>query len=125
MTDTRGPWFDEDAGPLVPAYAVTRGRTTGSPYELDMITLVVTTSRGPSSQSRMDAEYRAILQFCIAPKSVAEISAQLRRPLSVTKILLGDLIADGYIVYRSPSPANTDSVDVNLLRTVLDGIRAL
>ena len=123
MTDTRGPWFDDDAGPLVPAYAVTRGRTSGSPHELDMITLVITAS--DASHALMDAEYRAILQFCVVPKSVAEISAQIRRPLSVTKILLGDLIADGYMVYRSPRPTNADSTDLNLLRTVLDGIRAL
>ncbi|WP_433602435.1 DUF742 domain-containing protein [Nocardia sp. CA-135953] len=124
MTDTGGPWFDDDAGPLVPAYAVTRGRTAGSAHELDMITLVVAAPRGPG-HALIDAEYRVILQYCVVTKSVAEISAYIRRPLSVTKILLGDLIASGHIIYRSPSPMNTDSLDLNLLRTVLDGLRAL
>ncbi|MEU1994071.1 DUF742 domain-containing protein [Nocardia gamkensis] len=124
MTDPREPWFDDDAGPLVPAYAVTRGRTTSNRHELDMITLVITMSTG-LGLTRLEPEYREILQLCGVPKSVAEISAEIRRPLAVTKILIGDLIDDGYVAYRSPRPMNADSADINLLRTVLDGIRAL
>ncbi|MCX4095757.1 DUF742 domain-containing protein [Nocardia sp. alder85J] len=118
------PWFDDDAGPLVPAYALTRGRTSSNRHDLDMITLVVTVSTG-IGLSRLEHEYREIVRFCGVPKSVAEISAEIRRPLAVTKVLVGDLIDDGYVAYRSPRPMNVDSADINLLRTVLDGIRAL
>ncbi|WP_067650724.1 DUF742 domain-containing protein [Nocardia harenae] len=124
MTAQDTPWFDDDAGPLVPAYAVTRGRTRSNSHELDMITLVITMSTG-IGMTRAEPEYREILRLCGVPKSVAEISAAIRRPLAVTKVLIGDLINDGYVAYRSPQPMNADSADINLLRTVLDGIRAL
>ncbi|MET7772544.1 DUF742 domain-containing protein [Nocardia sp. NPDC005366] len=124
MTDPRSPWFDDDAGPLVPAYAVTRGRTSSSRNELDLITLVIAMSTG-IGLTRLEPEYREILQLCSLPKSVAEVSAELHRPLAVTKILLGDLIDDGYLAYRSPRPSEAAANDINLLRTVLDGIRRL
>ncbi|MFI7530313.1 DUF742 domain-containing protein [Nocardia salmonicida] len=124
MTDSREPWFEDDSGPLVPAYAVTRGRTTSSRHELDVITLVITVSTGIGLM-RLEPEYRHIMALCGTPRSVAEIAAGIGRPLAVTKILIGDLIDDGYVAYRSPRPMNADSADINLLRTVLDGIRAL
>ncbi|MFF7944927.1 DUF742 domain-containing protein [Nocardia gamkensis] len=124
MISSRDPWFDDDAGPLVPAYAVTRGRASSARHELDVITLVVAISTG-LGLARLEPEYRDILMLCGEPKSVAEISAGIRRPLTVTKILVGDLIDDGYVACRSPRRTNADSADINLLRTVLDGIRAL
>lgn len=47
MTHPGGQWFDEDAGPLVRPYAVTRGRVMGAGHDLDMLTIVVTTTPCP------------------------------------------------------------------------------
>ena len=41
--------------------------------------------------------WQAIVALCAEPMSVAEISARLRLHLGVTKILVGDLRAAGYL----------------------------
>ncbi|WP_050066352.1 MULTISPECIES: DUF742 domain-containing protein [unclassified Rhodococcus (in: high G+C Gram-positive bacteria)] len=129
MTRIGQSWFDDAAGPLIRPYAVTRGRTVGAGHDLDMLTLVVTVSPAPRLQ-HVESEYAEIIQLCRTAQSVAEVSAHLNLPLAVTKILVGDLIADGLLNFRSP--LNSDSVndisgigDINILQAVLDGIRKL
>lgn len=125
MNPRRQPRFDEAAGPLVRPYAVTRGRTTGNRPELDLITLLLAMDT-QASDTRRDLEYTEIMRICQTPKSVAEVAATLRLPLMVTKILLGDLISDGHLIARSaPLPTMSGSNRLDLLRTVLDGIRSL
>ncbi|HVW42855.1 MAG TPA: DUF742 domain-containing protein [Amycolatopsis sp.] len=125
MTHRREPWFDEEAGPLVRPYAVTRGRTGDARHELDLITLVVAV-RSANGLQRLEPEYGDIVRLCRLPMSVAEVSAKLHLPLVVTKILIGDLIGDGYLIFRSPPPPTTAGPpDIKLLRAVLDGIRKL
>lgn len=115
--------FDEDAGPLVRPYAVTRGRTMGAGYELDMLTVVMTARTAPPLR-RGEPEYPAIVDLCRIPLSVAEVSATLRLPLAVTKILVGDLISEGQLSFREPVQPDADG-RVSMLHAVLDGIRRL
>jgi hypothetical protein len=59
---------------------------------------------------------------------VAEVSARLKLPLAVTKILVGDLIGEGLLNFRAPARTDTDTGgtgELNILRAVLDGIRKL
>lgn len=125
MTGPRERWFDDAAGPLVRPYAVTRGRT-GPRLDLDMITLLVANRWDPNLE-RMGREYADIVRLCGHPLSVAEVSAKLSLPLAVTKILVGDLIEGGYLIFRSPpSPAAIQQTpDISLLQKVLDGVRRL
>ncbi|MFD4295436.1 DUF742 domain-containing protein [Rhodococcus sp. NPDC058505] len=129
MTRMGQSWFDDAAGPLVRPYAVTRGRTVGAGHELDMLTLVVTASHAPRLR-HAEAEYTEILRLCRDAQSVAEVSAHLQLPLAVTKILVGDLITEGQLVFRSPASSDPDDGmaglgDLNILHAVLDGIRKL
>jgi hypothetical protein len=125
MTNPRDAWFDEAAGPLVRPYQVTRGRTTSNWRDLDMITLVVAARWDPNVE-RMGHEHAGIVRMCGNPLSVAEVSAGLSLPLAVTKILIGDLIEAGYLIFRAPpSPAATQTPDLKLLQAVLDGVRKL
>lgn len=125
MTNPRQPWYDDAAGPLIRPYTVTRGRTTSNWRDLDMITLVVA-ARWDSSVDRMGHEHGQIVRLCGHPISVAEISAKLSLPLAVTKILIGDLIEAGYLIFRAPpSPGPSQNHDLNLLQKVLDGVRKL
>jgi hypothetical protein len=119
----RREWFDEAAGPLVRPYAVTRGRTGNIKHDIDLITLVVAMEpAGPLR--RAEPEYADIIRVVETPQSVAEISAKLHLPLLVTKILIGDLIDDGLVDFRAPTPTTSSGVvDINLMRAVLDGIR--
>ncbi|WP_019927348.1 DUF742 domain-containing protein [Nocardia sp. BMG111209] len=124
MTHFGEPWYDDEAGPLVRPYAVTRGRTLGSGRELDMLTVVLTKRTGPPLR-RPEPEYPEILRLCRGPLSVAEVSAMLRLPLAVTKILVGDLIGDGHLDFRPPARTGAGPADLTTLRAVLDGIRRL
>ncbi|WP_330230857.1 DUF742 domain-containing protein [Nocardia sp. NBC_00508] len=124
MIHPREPWFDEAAGPLVRPYALTRGRTTGAGPELDMLTSVVVDHSAPALR-RFEPEYSDILRLCRISQTVAEVSAQLRLPLAVTKILVGDLIGDGQLIFRAPVPTEAGPDDLNILRAVLDGIRKI
>ncbi|MEV6323972.1 DUF742 domain-containing protein [Nocardia sp. NPDC051787] len=124
MTNPREPWFDEAAGPLVRPYALTRGRTTGSGPELDMLTTVVV-DNSATAPRRFEPEYVDILRLCRVSQTVAEVSAQLRFPLAVTKILVGDLIGDGQLIFRAPVPTEAGPDDLKILRAVLDGIRKI
>ena len=125
MSHPRESWYDDEAGPLVRLYAVTRGRGRSARPHLNMLTLVVAEGFGPPP--RPEPEYTSILRLCRTPQSVAEVSAQLHLPLTVTKILIGDLIEEGRLNFRTPPPPPTDNgtPDVGLLQAVLNGIRAL
>jgi hypothetical protein len=127
MTDPRQAWYDEAAGPLVRPFAVTRGRTTSNWRDLDMITLVVA-ARWDRSVERLGHEHATVVRLCGQPVSVAEISARMSLPLAVTKILIGDLIEGGSLIFRAPPSgrgASADTPDLHLLQSVLDGVRRL
>ncbi len=117
-------WFDEDAGPLVRPYALTRGRTRTGRHDLNMITLVVTVRSDADAAFLVEPEYTEILHMCQTPLSVAEVSAKLNLPMAVVKVLLSDLIEQNLVVFRSP-PVRTPTPDRKLLQAVLDGIRRL
>jgi hypothetical protein len=122
MKHGRDSWYDDEAGPLVRPYAVTRGRTR-SARDLNLITLVVTSAY---QNSAMDPEYTEIMRICQYPLSIAEISAKLGLPITVIKILVADLIEQGFLIFSSPpSPLNTETPDMDTLQAVLDGIRRL
>lgn len=124
MTGTRDSWFDDDAGPLVRPYAITRGRTIGAGHDLDMLTIVVR-ARGAPPLRRTEPEYLDIVQLCTEPQTVAEVAAALKLPLAVTKILVGDLIGDSHLIFRTPVQMESGPGDFNILRAVLDGIRKI
>jgi hypothetical protein len=114
-------WFDDAAGPLVRPYAVTRGRTSSPQVELEMITLVVALQPADDpSLPRLDPEHLEILARCRRPTSVAELSAGLALPLSVVKILIGDLIERQLVLFRA-----SVAPDVHVLQAVINGIRRL
>jgi hypothetical protein len=119
----RDNWVDDEAGPLVRPYAMTRGRTVPANRDLDMITLVVAT-KDEIDPATLDADYVAILELCHKPMSVAELSAHLDVPIVVIKVLLSDLLERGEIIARTPA-RNVKVPDMNLLQAVLDGVRRL
>ncbi|MGN2639184.1 DUF742 domain-containing protein [Nocardia takedensis] len=124
MTRKGEPWFDEAAGPLVRPYALTRGRTMGAGQDLDILTVVVVADNAPRLR-RVEPEYAQIVRLCTVPHTVAEVAANMKLPLAVTKILVGDLIGEGHLIFRSPVQPESGPGDLNVLRAVLDGIRKL
>ena len=116
-------WFDEDAGPLVRPFAVTRGRTRPGRYDLDMLTLVV--AIGPHRFLAGEPEHARIHAACQQPLSVAEVSAAVDLPMVVVKVLLSDLIERGELLFRSPPRTLSPQTDRVVLQAVLDGVRNL
>ncbi|MGW6729668.1 DUF742 domain-containing protein [Nocardia sp. NPDC055029] len=124
MHDDEVLWTDDDPGPLVRAFAITRGRAGRNLHDLDMITLVVAIQ--PIGElANLDREYAEILHMCQGrPISIAEISANLNLLLAAVKVLVSDLISSGHVTYRSPNQS-LGNPDVQLLQAVLDGIRSI
>lgn len=50
----------------------------------------------------MQSEHAAILRLCERPTAVVEIAAVLKLPVSITRILLSDLLAAGRLSARHP-----------------------
>lgn len=119
-----GPDHHDDAaaGPLVRPYAMTHGRTRAS-ADFDLITLVVA-ARPPRADEAWEPEHLAILEQARRPVSVAELAAGANLPAGVVRVLLDDLRARGALIVRVPS-ARTSTPDLELLKAVADGLRAL
>lgn len=122
MPSQRQPWFDDDAGPLVRPYTLTGGRTKQSRH-VDIITMVVASGTHLPRQL-VEPEPVRIHELCATPLSVVEIAAELRLPVLVTKILVGDLVEQGHLTLCAPNRSTvTGTTDVGLLQAVLQGIR--
>lgn len=82
-------------------------------------------SGGGSLKSVMP-ELRAIVELCRRMRTVAEISALLKMPLGVVRVLLSDLADQGKIrVYGTGTAHGTGRPDRALLERVLNGLRRL
>ncbi|TMR08506.1 DUF742 domain-containing protein [Nonomuraea turkmeniaca] len=125
--------FDDDDADesLVRPYTITGGRTTSERNDLTLITLVTAISEVSSEAERrlrrMQPEHRTIFALCKRPLAVAEVASALNLPVSVTKILIGDLIETGQMRTRPPLAfAQAGGIpDMTILEAVRDGLRNL
>ncbi|GAA2878280.1 DUF742 domain-containing protein [Streptosporangium fragile] len=117
-------WVGDEAGPIVRPYVLTRGRTEPSRGRFDLITLAVTVRPVSAREPGLDPECLAIVRLCRQAQSVAEIAAYLNLPAGTVRVLLSDLLDQGYIALQEPH-SETDMHDERLYRAVLDGLRAL
>jgi Protein of unknown function (DUF742) len=117
-------WVDEAAGPIVRPYAMTRGRTRPRGEPLDIVAILVTTGRSPAEPLRLSRGQRHLLALCRRPHTVADLGSELDLPLGVIHVLVGDLLEQGLLEVRRAAPP-TALTDQNLLRRVLDELRAL
>lgn len=117
MTPRRRP-----AERLVRSYVVTGGRSHPTRNTLDLVTLLIGT--GDLPLSGLTPEARRVTELCRpGALSLAEVAGRLSLPVSVTKVLVADLMDSGHIVTRAPVPAARPS-DARILQEVLDGLRA-
>ncbi|POM23073.1 hypothetical protein BTM25_52790 [Actinomadura rubteroloni] len=113
----------EDGSSLVRPYAVTGGRTRPR-YDLAVEALVTAAPFPPRDVAVLTPEYRAIMDLCRSARSVAEVSALLRLPLGVARVLIADMAAEGLLRLHQSRPAGAPA-DVGLLERVLSGLRNL
>jgi hypothetical protein len=111
------------AARIVRPYALTAGRTRAAvdlPLEatLRLDTSATRRAWGDDLKSKMIG----VLDL----RSVAEVSALVQRPIGVVRVLLGDLVQQGYVhVQATLNENSTDDERYDLLERTLRGLRAL
>jgi hypothetical protein len=113
---------DAGDGLRVRPYAITGGRTRAA-TEVPIEAIVYRTPRGDAATTGLSLERGQILKLLTSPQSAAEISARLRLPLGVARVVLGDLVDEGYVALNTRSASGRP--DLRLLERVLDGLQAL
>jgi hypothetical protein len=112
-------WLDDAAGRLVRPYTVSNGRTEPS-TRMELLSMVMATGRRPAGH--LEPDHAEALGLCRSPTTVAEVSARLRLPAVVTKILLSDLVDAGAVRTRSPGP-QADITTTAVLESILDALQ--
>jgi hypothetical protein len=112
-----------DDEPLFRPYAMTGGRAEPR-YHLAMETLVSSAPVPEDEMALLTPEQEAIVSLCRSFRSVAEISALLRVPLGVARVLVADLADEG-LVRLHQSQLDQGQPDLNMLERVLSGLRRL
>ncbi|WP_329134279.1 DUF742 domain-containing protein [Streptomyces sp. NBC_01476] len=116
---SRGP---VDSGEPDRLYTVTGGRSRADESPFDLVTIVVTESEPALG---MQSEHVRILRLCRNPTAVVEVAAHLGLPITVVKILLGDLRDAGRISARHPRSALPGGDRVPPPETLKKVLRAL
>ncbi len=128
MDRKRGAW--ESGGPpdepnLVRPYTLTSGRTA-SHVDLPLEAPISTIPQGPAPRWPGNDMRAKILRLGVGNPSVAEVAARLSLPLNVTRVLIGDLVTEGYLRVQVTLAATEDYEDRReLIGRTLRGLRAL
>jgi hypothetical protein len=127
IRDPRGPRdsgsADGSSRSLVRPYAVTGGRTQPK-TQLQIEAMVTASHYEARDLPTLSPECQVILGFCRDWRSVAEISAVLRMPLGVARVLIADMAVEGLVRIHQTDHAH-GRPDLNLLERVLSGLRKL
>jgi hypothetical protein len=117
---------EDPRGELVRPYAVTRGRTEPTQH-IAIEAVFTTTFRGRQEGAFAGRDKHAIAIMCDGrPQSLAEVSALMRMPLGVTRVLVSDMAVDGLLAIHDPVGDDDDYEDrLDMLERVLGGLRRL
>ena len=117
------PWEPDDEAPsarVVRPYTLTGGRTApkvGLPVEATL------RRESNGSEEPTDANLLSILEVC-DKRSVAEVSAHVKMPIGVVRVLLGDLIVQGHVRVQATLTANSSQDERReLIERTLRGLR--
>ncbi|MHA3023383.1 DUF742 domain-containing protein [Mycobacterium sp. BMJ-28] len=126
VNERDGEWAPGSAEPsLVRPYTLTAGRTEPAvalPWEAP----IRTRDLGPAPRWPGNDVRARILELGRDSPSVAEIAARLSLPLGVARVLIGDLVAQGYLrVHGTLADAASTDERRELIGRTLRGLRAL
>ncbi|MGC3001509.1 DUF742 domain-containing protein [Streptomyces sp. G35A] len=94
----------------------------GERADIDLVTLIVAPSPDPPPSAT--PEQAALLRLCVAPLSVAELSAYLNLPFSVVTALLTEMLTAELVQARAPIVRKA-LPDRSLLEAVMHGLQRL
>ncbi|MDR3661076.1 MAG: DUF742 domain-containing protein [Mycobacterium sp.] len=127
MDPTLDDWdaFRAEQPSLVRPYTLTAGRTSTEvelPLEAPIYPLVTApASSWPGNDVRAE-----IVKLGFTRPSVAEVAAKLAIPLGVARVLIGDLVTQGYLQVHATLGTSTSVDDRrDLIGRTLRGLRAL
>lgn len=110
---------------IVRPFILTGGRTRPVNERLLRVETLVTTSPGALS-APLGFERRHIVVICQRPLSVAEIASSLKVPIGVARVLIGDLVAEGFVIVHDDDPLRVQGLPSReILERIRDGVRAL
>ncbi len=111
---------------LIPPYAITGGRARPvlASEELEIESLVSTTSLGETAAPTLTQEQQSVVLLCRDILSIAEVSAHLDVPLGGARVLVGDMAAEGLVTLHRPTSTGIRP-DLALLERVLYGLRTM
>ncbi|BEL01873.1 DUF742 domain-containing protein [Actinoplanes sichuanensis] len=113
----RPPRFEKD--PLVRPFMLTGGRTRTVHDTVRVESLLVAVPAALSAPLRFES--RRIVELCRHPQSPADLSAALRVPLGVLRVIVDDLLTDGLLqIAEQP-----DVLSIELIERIRDRVRAL
>lgn len=99
-------------------YLITGGRSR--PVDtLRLETQVLATWAGRTSIDRLVYEHRDVVALCLRPLAVAEVAARLSLHLGVARVLVGDLVAMGYLTVSHVPPQQDQ---VRIIERIIDGL---
>ena len=116
--DYRGEHAAVEDDLVIRPFLLTGGRTRPARDDLRVETLVRSNPGVMTALLRFEA--RQIVELCHRPTSVAEISAALRLPLGVVRVLVSDLMANGAV-----GLVESEALSVQLIERIRDRVRAL
>ncbi len=103
---------------MIRPFLLTGGRTRPAQDGLHVEALIHANPGVPTTSLRFEA--RRIVELCRRPTSLAEIAAALLVPLGVARVLVSDLISDGWVTL-----VRREQLSVQLIERIRDGVRAL
>jgi len=130
MTFPTEPYEEQYETASVRPYAVTGGRRAVSSSALPLEALVEALPSAVNSRG-LTPEKRGILELCYATfVSIAELSAYLKMPLGVIRVLVIDLSEAHYLKIHlsmpiGPQTGQSPALSLSVLESVLNGISAL
>ncbi|MEV0972735.1 DUF742 domain-containing protein [Microtetraspora glauca] len=120
--------WDEDLvedGPVVRAYALTKGRVQPtSAATLDLVAVVVATGAAVPYHADLGREHLRLLDLVRRARPLADVASDAGLPLGVVRVLVGDLLDHGLILVRPPAPEASRPME-SILLEVINGLRAL
>jgi hypothetical protein len=114
-----------DRANLVRPYILTSGRTEAR-IELALEAPIRTLESGPAPRWPGSDVRAKIVRLGVESPSVAEIAARLSLPLGVARVLIGDLVMQGYLqVQDTIGETSSTNERRELIGRTLRGLRAL
>ncbi len=103
---------------MVRPFLMTGGRTIPLVDGLRLESMVYAAPAALSAPLRF--EQHAVVRLCQQPHSVAEVSAALRVPIGVARVVVSDLVTSGYV-----SVSAADELSIDAIERIRDLVRAL